>query len=406
MAVAPRSASSPITQPSWIQWIQWARRNLFKTPVDALITVLALGVTVLVIQSALTWILHEETRWEVLAANLNLFLRGRFPAEAAWRIWLVLSLLALAAGMSFGTWGRKVSAVLGIVTAIPLVLTLIPSISPAARLALLLLSALVAGGFVLGRYGPSAFMSQISLTFIVLVLPISIIILRGFGQTGSFAVVSTRLWGGLLLSVILAASGIVFSYPLGILLALGRRSRLPILRILCVLYIEFIRGVPLISLLFMSVTMLQLFLPANFPQIDSIIRVAVAITLFSAAYVAENVRGGLQSLPKGQYEATWALGLNQVQSMIFIILPQALKAIIPITVSQFISLFKDTSLVALVGLFDLLGIGKTVLSNPSWLGTHREVYFFIGAVFWVLNYSLSYGSRKLEQKLDTGRDRT
>ncbi len=382
---------------------QWMRHNLFRTWGDTVVTILFVGLAIAVLQPIVRWMLAPETNWSVIPANLNLFLRGRYPGEFAGRIWVVIYLLGLLAGMSFGTWGQGIPRALGVFVGLPLVLILIPFFTMAQRGGLLLASAVIVLGFVLARYGPRTYMSQITLNLLILAIPICYILLRGFGETGSFQLVHTRLWGGLTLSVLLAISGIVVSYPFGILLALGRRSTLPVLRILCIIYIEAIRGVPLISLLYMSITMLQLFLPADFPSVESIVRVFVAITFFSAAYVAENVRGGLASLPKGQDEAARALGLNQVQRMVFIILPQALKAIIPVTVSQFISLFKDTTLVSLVGMFDLLGIGKTVISNPKFLGTHREVYFFIGLLYWVLNYGLSYGARKLEDRLRTER---
>ena len=215
--------------------------------------------------------------------------------------------------------------------------------------------------------------------------------------------VPSTLWGGLLLSLLLAFFGIALSFPLGVLLALGRQSRLPGIRILSVLYIEFIRGVPLISLLFMGQVMLQLFLPDGFPTIDRVLRALVAITLFSAAYTAENVRGGLQSIPRGQHEAAQALGLRGYQTTLFIILPQALRAVIPVLVGQFIGLFKDTSLVALVGLFDLLGIARTILANPDWLGTQQEVYVVIAGLYWIFSYIMSYASRRLEEQLGVGK---
>ncbi|MCB1376416.1 MAG: amino acid ABC transporter permease, partial [Rhodobacteraceae bacterium] len=158
-----------------------------------------------------------------------------------------------------------------------------------------------------------------------------------------------------------------------------------------------------ISLLFMAQVMLQLFVPDGIPPVYSILRAMVAITLFSAAYTAENVRGGLQSIPKGQTEAAHALGLNGFQTMLRIVLPQALTAVIPVLVGQFIGLFKDTSLVALVGLFDLLGIARTILANPDWLGTHMEVYLVIAAIYWIFSYSMSYASRRLEMTLGRGR---
>ena len=169
-----------------------------------------------------------------------------------------------------------------------------------------------------------------------------------------------------------------------------------------VIYIEFIRGVPLISLLFMGQVMLQLFLPDGFPLIDRVLRALVAIILFSSAYTAENVRGGLQSIPRGQYEAAQALGLSTYHATVHIIMPQALRAVIPVLVGQFISLFKDTTLVALVGLFDLLGIARTILANPDWLGTQQEVLAIVAALFWIFSYSMSYASRRIERRLGVG----
>jgi general L-amino acid transport system permease protein len=199
--------------------------------------------------------------------------------------------------------------------------------------------------------------------------------------------------------------GIFASFPLGVLLALGRRSNLPIVKWFCTIYIEVVRGVPLISVLFMSVLMLPLFLPSNI-RVDNLVRVLVAITLFSAAYLAENVRGGLQSVPRGQEEAARALGLNVFQTMRLIVLPQALRAVIPAIVGQFISLFKDTSLVSIVGLAELLGIAGIVINQPDWLtvtgGVEREVLLFAALLYWLFCFSLSKISRRIEQNLGVG----
>ena len=205
-----------------------------------------------------------------------------------------------------------------------------------------------------------------------------------------------------MLTFLLALVGIVASFPLGVLLALGRRSDLPVLKGLCVLFIELVRGVPLVSLLFMTQVIVPLFLPEDL-RVDRVLRALFAITLFSSAYMAENVRGGLQSVPQGQVEAARVLGLGGAHTMLFIVLPQALRAVIPAIVGQFISLFKDTSLVVTVGLLDVLGIGKSiVLGNVEWVGSQREVYIFIALLFWVFTYSMSYASRKLESALGVG----
>ncbi len=173
------------------------------------------------------------------------------------------------------------------------------------------------------------------------------------------------------------------------------------MRTISVVYIEVVRGVPLVTILFMAQVMLPLFLPAGM-TVDRVLRAMVGIVLFSAAYMAENVRGGLQAIPKGQYEASDALGLNGLQKTTLIILPQALRLVIPIIVGQFIALFKDTTLVAIVGLLELLGIGRAVLAQPAFIGLQIEVYIFISAIYWVFSYAMSYASRRLEITLGVG----
>jgi general L-amino acid transport system permease protein len=187
------------------------------------------------------------------------------------------------------------------------------------------------------------------------------------------------------------------SFPLGILLALGRQSRLPVIRWLSIGYIEIIRGLPLIGILFMAQVMLPLILPAEWRP-DRVVRAIAGLTIFSAAYLAENVRGGLQSIPKSQVEAAKALGLNTPLVITLIILPQAIRAVIPTIVGQFISLFKDTSLLAIVGLIDLLGISQSILANPKFIGDYAEVYLFIGLIYWICCYAMFLASKKLELK--------
>ncbi len=209
-------------------------------------------------------------------------------------------------------------------------------------------------------------------------------------------------WGGLPLTLLLSVFGLTAAYPLGVALALGRQSRMPAIKTLCVVYIEMIRGVPLISLLFMSSVVFPLFLPEGV-SINGIIRAQAAIILFTAAYIAEVVRGGLQGMSKGQYEAADSLGLNYFQTMRLIILPQALKIVIPPSVSILISAFKDTSLVVIIALYDLLKTTKSVLQDPRWLGYSAEAYLFLAGIYFIGCFYLSNFSRKLERELDTGR---
>ncbi len=226
------------------------------------------------------------------------------------------------------------------------------------------------------------------------------ILMRG-GIFGLSAVETTK-WGGLPLTLLLSVFGLTAAYPLGVILALGRQSSMRGVRRLCVVYIELIRGVPLISLLFMSSIIFPLFLPEGV-TINKILRAQVAIILFTAAYIAEVVRGGLQGMNKGQYEAADSLGLNYYQTMRLIILPQALKIVIPPTVSILISAFKDTSLVVIIALFDVLKTSQTVLSDPKWMGFSPEIYIFVSIFYFLGCFSMAGYSRKLERELDTNR---
>ena len=195
--------------------------------------------------------------------------------------------------------------------------------------------------------------------------------------------------------------GIALAFPLGIILALGRRSKLPVISMVCTLFIEFIRGVPLITLLFFGMVMLPLFLPEGI-NMDGLVRVLVAVTLFQAAYMAEVIRGGLQAIPQGQFEAAQSVGLSYWQMNRKIILPQAIRITIPSIVNTSIGLFKDTTLVIIIGLLDLLGIGRGALSDATWMGLSNEVYVFVAIVFFIFTFSMSRYSLYLEKKLKTG----
>ena len=220
------------------------------------------------------------------------------------------------------------------------------------------------------------------------------------GIFGLTPVESTQ-WGGLPLTLLLSVFGLTAAYPLGVVLALGRRSKMPVVKTLCVAYIELIRGVPLISLLFMSSVVFPLFLPEGV-NINALIRAQVAIILFTAAYIAEVVRGGLQAIPRGQYEAAESLGLNYYLTMRLIVLPQALKIVIPPSVSILISAFKDTSLVVIIALFDFLKTNMTVLNDPQWMGFSAEAYIFAALIYFLCCFFMSNYSRRLERELETG----
>lgn len=223
-----------------------------------------------------------------------------------------------------------------------------------------------------------------------------------YGGILNLPVVETHLWGGLMLTLVVSGVGILGSLPMGILLALGRRSKLPVIQSLSVAFIEVVRGVPLITLLFMASTMLPFFLPEGTSP-DKLVRALIGITLFAGANMAEVVRGGLQAVPAGQFEAAAALGLGYWKTMGLVILPQALRVVIPGILNTFISLFKDTTLVLIIGLFDLLGMVQAAATDPKWLGSALEGYVFAGLVFWVFCFGMSRVSMALERRLARGR---
>ena len=374
--------------------LRWLKENLFNTWYNALLTLLAIVFLFIAFKGLLTWA-FTEANWNVIPANLQIFLVGAYPREEIWRVWIVIYTLALLSGLSAGIWGGlalRLAIVIGCVGGgVGIILAFFP-IAFSNRFGLLGGIALLVVSFFLIR-GKKRFRPWV-LGGWLLSFPWTMIWLHGFA---GLPTVFTSSWGGLLLTLILAAVGIVVSFPLGVFLALGRRSNLPVIKWVSTAYIETVRGVPLVTILFMAQIMVPIFLP-DF-RIDKILRAMLGITLFSAAYMAENVRGGLQAIPTGQHEAAHALGLNYPLTMLLIILPQALRSVIPAIVGQFISLFKDTSLVTVIGLLDLLGIAKTVIANPDWLGLQAEVYLFAAVVYFVFSYSMSYISLRIEDAL-------
>lgn len=379
--------------------VRWLHKNLFSTWYNTLLTIVMLALAALIGRSVVEWALFQA-RWEVVTTNMRLFMVGQYPVTELWRIWGCVVLLAFLIGMSWGMWGRMQRGGAIAFGALPFILAITTS-DDTSRVALVITGITGAIGYTLSwRWGDA--LRQVSIVGWILYFPILFVLISGIGTNDSpLPSVPTNLWGGLLLTLLLAVVGIVFSFPIGVLLALGRQSKLPVISSLCIAYIELIRGVPFISVLFMAQLMLPLFLPGV--TIDRVVRAMAGVVIFSAAYLAENVRGGLQSIPRGQYEAAYALGLSPWKMTLLIILPQALRAVIPVLVGQFIALFKDTSLVVIVGLLDLMGIAKTVLAQPDFLGLQAEVYTFIAFVYGVFCYLMSAFSQRLEAKLHTGR---
>lgn len=380
------------------------KANLFNTWYNSVLTVLIVTVLFLTVKPALVWA-FSAADWSPITSNLKLFLAGQYPLDQMWRVGVSVLIFSTVFGVAWGVWGG-VARNFGLLIAIGLgALAFAPlsldDLGLQARVWIIANPVAVVLGHQIHRtpLAASRWVIIWALASFVLVLAV----LRGVPGVPWLPEVPTGAWGGLLLTFLLALVGIVASFPLGVLLALGRRSNLPVLKGLCVLFIELVRGVPLVSLLFMTQVIVPLFLPEEL-RLDRVLRALFAITLFSSAYMAENIRGGLQSVPQGQVEAARTLGLGGAHTMLFIVLPQALRAVIPAIVGQFISLFKDTSLVVTVGLLDVLGIGKSiVLGNVEWVGSQREVYIFIALLFWVFTYSMSYASRKLESALGVGK---
>jgi general L-amino acid transport system permease protein len=359
MAIAPRPPPIRTTGP-----IAWARDNLFGSWPSGFLTVAVLVLLAWLVPELIRWALIDAVWsakssdackavdgacWAMIREKFRLILFGRFPFEEQWRplVGMMVLLATVLASCNRRFWRPW----------LPL--------------------AWIGGGGV----------------FLALM----------WGGFAGMSLVRTGLWGGLPLTLMLSVFGLMIAFPLSIFLALGRRSNLPAIRALCVAYIELIRGVPLISLLFMASFMLPLFLPAGV-TIDALLRALIAFVLFAAAYLAEVVRGGLQAIPRGQVEAAQALGLHYWQIQLRIVLPQALRLVIPPTVSTFIGFFKDTSLVAIVALTDLLLAMRQAIADPVWRPVFVEGYVFVAAIFFVFCYAMSRYSRYLERSLDTGRD--
>lgn len=390
----------------------WIRENLFSSRFNGSLTVITAALLLLAAWFCLRWVLLTAD-WSVIATIGGGFFIGQYNTELAcpgqncfWRPQAGLLLVTLLLGMAWGVVGRvgmQVALAVGIVSA---ALAFLPydmeSMGPDVRILLIANLPVVFAGWALVRYTSLVTVQRLVIAGVIVFLLI-LVLLRGLPGVPGMQPVSVIHWGGLTLNLLLAVAGIVLSLPIGIALALGRRSNLPIVKLLCVVFIEIFRGVPLITLLFMSQVLVPLAFPEDFPQ-NSVFRAAVIITLFSSAYMAENIRGGLQALSRGQVEAARALGLAGWQTTLLIELPQAIRNVIPAIVGQFIALFKDTSLVYIIGMLDVVEIGRAFIQgNPEYLGNARELFIFLAIVFWIFTYSMSYVSGRIEEHMGVGR---
>jgi len=357
---APDATSGPIA---------WLRDNLFSSPVNIVLTLLALLLVIVTVPPTLGWAIIDANWtggadacranpgaacWPFVSARWEQFVYGFYPSAQRWRVNIVLWVLL--------------------------------------------------AGIVLLAFERTPGRKWIGL-FMLLVFPVMSFVLL-YGGSFGLRVVETSRWGGFMLTLVIALAGIVASLPLGIVLALGRRSEMPVVRLACTIFIEFWRGIPLVAVLFMASVMFPLFLPPDV-SFDQLLRAVIGVALFASAYMAEVVRGGLQAIPKGQYEGAMALGLPFWKMMRLIVLPQALKIVIPGIVNTFIGLFKDTTLVLIIGLLDLLGIVQSSINDPNWSiqSVPYTGYAFVALVFWVCCYAMARYSRYVEAKLNTGHER-
>ena len=358
----PIPAAAPPVSTSGV--FGWIRGNLFSSPLNAGLTLLSIYLLYLIVPPLFDWAFLssvwtgesnkdcqgiEGACWVVVHNRFAQYIYGFYPEDERWRANLTFLLFCL--------------------NLVPLLVERVPGRTFAALFVVI--------GFPIVAY---------------------VLLYGAFGLTP----VPTDKWGGLMLTLVLAGVAILFSLPIGIVLALGRRSEMPIIRTICVAFIELWRATPLITVLFMASFMLPLFTPAGV-HFNELVRALVGLTMFASAYMAEVVRGGLQALHKGQTEAAQALGLNYWRTTGLIVLPQALKIVIPGIVNTFIGLFKDTSLVSIIGLFDLLLIGKSAVTDPKWLGLEHESYISVALIYFVFCFSMSRYSLWLERRLDTGR---
>ena len=390
----------------------WLRENLFSSWFNGSLSVASSLVIAIAAWFCLGWV-FASADWTVIATIGGGFFIGQYNTELAcpgqncfWRPQVGLLLVTLLLGMAWGivgAVGKKVALSVAVVSA---VLAFLPydmrSMGLDVRILLLANLPAVFAGWALVRYTSLITVQRVVIAGVVVFLLI-LVLLRGLPGVPGMQPVSVVSWGGLMLNLLLAVAGIVLSLPIGIALALGRRSSLPIVKLLCVVFIEIFRGVPLITLLFMSQVLVPLAFPEDFPQ-NSVFRAAIIITLFSSAYMAENIRGGLQALSRGQVEAARALGLPGWQTTLLIELPQAIRNVIPAIVGQFIALFKDTSLVYIIGMLDVVEIGRAFIQgNPEYLDNARELFIFLAIVFWIFTYSMSYVSGRIEEHMGVGR---
>ena len=425
--------------------VGWLQKNVFSSPLNIILTVVGLFVSYMTIKALADFVFFnavfdatngQECRpadgepggacWSFIQVFFKQYVYGRYPTEELWRpdIVFILGAALLIPLLIPKAPFKVVNSFLFFVIYPFLTLILlsggdfvitgffIPFIDLFGKtqgnfiFELSIVTALICAAIYFFGKSVGEDMKSTMLSIVVVAVIIAVIGLMLSSNFG-LEVIETDIWGGFLVTLVVAITGIVLSLPIGIILALGRQSKLPVIKFLCVVFIEFWRGVPLITILFMAQNMIPLFLPEGGEAVDNLLRALIGVTLFASAYMAEVVRGGLQALPKGQYEGAQSLGLTYWQMMVKIILPQALKHVIPGIVNTFIGLFKDTTLVYIVGIFDLLGTVKATIENPEWIFPLQAMtgYVFVAFVFFIFCFGMSRYSIFMERHLHTGHSR-
>ncbi len=392
-----------IRPPEALGVVAWLKENLFSNWYNSLLSIVSLVFIVWAIQAVVKWALFSAD-WRPVTSSPLLYLVGQYPREQIWRLGVGVLMTTFLIGVSWRIWGGIMRTFAFVYMLFLVAIAAWPSqgasFTVSMRIALVANLAVIPLGYWIGSM--KWMRGWVVLVGWLVALVVSAVLMNGVGSISWLPVVPTGMWGGLLVTMILAVGGIVLSFPIGVLLALGRRSSLPVVSIFSTIFIEVVRGVPLIGILFLSSLILPLFLPPDV-RIDRLLRALMGMTLFSAAYMAENVRGGLAAVPAGQTEAAKALGHSNFQITLLIVLPQALRAVIPPIVGQFISLFKDTTLASGVAVLELLSVGRSIVqANPEFIRAQMEMLVFIAAVFWIFSYLMSFASQRLEVALGVG----
>ena len=383
-----------------MNFIKWFFSTFFGSVFNSIVTILSALIFIFLINNLLGFISTSE--WEVVTANRRLLLIGRMPGEHEWRIWSILWVTSFLIFSSINSWGPPSKKDLLLISSSIIIICLIFTTSSKILYVVISLFICAASYFISHFISKSSnkksLQNSLKILWLLLLPIIFTLLIIGGGP-------KPNLWGGFLLNMILACIAIGFGFPLGILFALGRASSLPAIKTVCTIYIETIRGAPLVGWLLLAWFVLPKFLPTfwGINEVSVVVRAMIVLTMFTSAYTAEVIRGGLQSIPKGQIEAADSLNLNYRTKILQIILPQAIRVVVPALISTFIGVFKDTSLVFILALTDLLQVGRIIPEqDPEFFGKALEALCVVAFLFWIVSMSLSNLSTKVEKSLGIG----